>query len=52
MPDTGTVKTSHTTAPTQNEMRYVQSQIHITEYINNALITKQPMKHATHKQTQ
>ena len=32
--------------------RYVQFQIHITKYINNALYTKQPMKHTTHKRTQ
>ena len=39
-------------APTHNELRYVQSQIHITKYINKALITKQPMKNTTHKRTQ
>ena len=31
---------------------YVQSQFHITKYINKALNTKRPMKNATHKQTQ
>jgi hypothetical protein len=46
------LKTSHTKAPTYNELRYVQSQIHIKKYINNALITKQTMKHTTHKRTQ
>ena len=39
-------------APTHNELRYVQSQIHITKYTNKALITKQPMKNTTHKRTQ
>ena len=39
-------------APTHNELRYVQSQIHITKYINKALNTKQPMKNTTHKRTQ
>jgi hypothetical protein len=29
-------KTSRTKSPTRNELRYVQSQIHITKYINNA----------------
>ena len=29
-----------------------KSRIHITKYINNALITKQPMKNTTHKRTQ
>ena len=29
-----------TKAPVHNELRYVQSQIHITKYINNTLITK------------
>jgi hypothetical protein len=41
-----------TKSPTHNELRYAQSQIHITKYINNALITKQPMKNTTHKRTQ
>jgi len=41
-----------TKSPTHNELRYLQSHIHITEYINNALITKQPMKNTTHKRTQ
>ena len=39
-------------APSHNELSYVQSQIHITKYINKALITKQPMKNTTHKRTQ
>ena len=39
-------------APTHNELRYVQSQIHITKYINKALITKHPTKNTTHKRTQ
>jgi len=30
------LKTSRTKSPTHNEGRYVQSQIHITKYINNA----------------
>jgi len=30
----------------------VQSQIHVTKYINKALITKQPVKNTTHKRTQ
>ena len=46
------LKTSRTKSPTHNELRYVQSQIHITKYINNALITKQPMKNTTHKRAQ
>ena len=46
-----TVKPAAPNLPTHNELRYVQSQIHITKYINNALITKQPMKHTTHKRT-
>ena len=46
------LKTSHTKSPTHNEPRYVQSQIHIIKYINDALNTKQPMKHTTHKRTQ
>ena len=29
-----------------------QLEIHIINYINNALITKQPMKNTTHKRTQ
>ena len=41
-----------TKAPTHNELRYVQSEIHITKYINKALNTKQPMKNTTHKRTQ
>ena len=41
-----------TKAPTHNELRYVQSKIHITKYINKALNTKQPMKNTTHKRTQ
>ena len=45
-------KTSRTKSPTHNELRYVQSQIHITKYINNALITKQPIKNTTNKRTQ
>ena len=45
-------KTSRTKSPIHNELRYVQSQIHITKYINNALIIKQPMKNTTHKRTQ
>ena len=39
-------------APTHNELRYVQSQFHITKYLNKALNTKQPMKNTTHKRTQ
>ena len=39
-------------APTHSELKYVQSQIHITKYINKALNTKQPMKNTTHKRTQ
>ena len=46
------LKPSRTKSPTHNELRYVQSQIHVTKYINNALITKQPMKNTTHKRTQ
>jgi len=46
------LKTSHTKSSTHNELRYVQSQIQITKYINNALNTKQPMKHTTYKRTQ
>ena len=46
------LNTRHTKSAAHNELRYVQSQIHIKKYINNALITKQPMKNTTHKQTQ
>jgi len=46
------LKTSRTKSPTHKELRYVQSQIHITKYINNALTTKQPTKNNTHKRTQ
>ena len=46
------LKTIRIKSPTHKELRFVQSQIHITEYINNALITKQPMKNITHKRTQ
>ena len=42
----------HQSSNTQRAERYVQSQIHITKHISNALITKQPMKHTTHKRTQ
>jgi len=45
-------KPSRTKSPTHNKLRYVQSKIHITKYINNALIANQPIKHTTHKQTQ
>ena len=44
--------TSRTKTPTHNELSYVQSQIHITKYINKALISKQPMKNTTRKRTQ
>jgi len=45
-------KTCRTKSPTHNELRYVQFQIHVTKYINHAVITKQPMKYTTHKRTQ
>ena len=38
--------------PTYNQLRYVQSQIHIKKYIKKVLNTKQPMKNTTHKRTQ
>ena len=41
-----------TKTPSHNELRYVQSQIHITKYINKSLNTKQPMKNTAHKRTQ
>ena len=41
-----------TKAPAHNELKYVQSQIHITRYIKKALNTKQPMNNTTHKRTQ
>ena len=41
-----------TKSPTHKELRYAQSQIHIKKYINNALITIQPMKNTTHKRKQ
>ena len=42
---------ANSNTPTHNELRYVQSQIHITKYTNKALITKQPIKNTTHKRT-
>jgi hypothetical protein len=45
------LKPAATKAPTYNELRYVQPQIHITKYINKVLITKQPKKNTTQKRS-